>query len=219
MSFLNKLFNRGKMYEIIFDESGKHQLGGNVPEDFEIPKNEFKGSFQYLGFISNSDEIFSWLPFKLNLICPIYLNFDFVYLDYENPNQPKLIYPENNSDIGTEYETLNTDSIVIYEAKKIRFEEFGGVTEENELDNIGFAGKPHWTQDNEVPVCPKTNKKMKFVCQLTSWSELKTKFTNVVCDSKYEQGLFEKMNFWDDGDLYIFIQPESKVVCYFIQNT
>lgn len=60
---------------------------------------------------------------------------------------------------------------------------------------------------------------MKFVCQLTSWSDLKTEFTNVIAEDDYEQKLFEKMNFWCDGDLYIFMQPESKTVCYFIQNT
>jgi hypothetical protein len=218
MGFLNNLFGSEKMYEMLFDEHGKHQLGGDVPKDFEVPENEFKAGFQYLGFIDNSEDIFSWLPFKLNLIAPIYLDFDSVYLDYENQSAPKIIYPENTSGIGTAYDTIDKNSIVIYEAKKISFKEFVGVTEENEFDNIGFAGKPNWNQNNNIPVCPKTNKKMKFVCQLTSWSELKTKYTNVIAGDSYEEKLFQKMNFWDDGDLYIFMQPESKTVCCFIQN-
>lgn len=219
MGILDKVFKMEKMYEIIFDENGKHQLGGKAPENFIIPKNEFKCNFQYLGFIDNNDELFSWLPNKLNLICPIYLDIENVYLDYENPNEPKIIYPKNTSEIGTAYDTIDLNSIVIYESKKISFKEFGGVTEDNELENIGFTGKPHWTQSKNIPLCPKTNKKMKFVCQLTSWSELKTEYTNVVADGDYEQNLFSKMNFWDDGDLYVFMNPESKTVCYFIQNT
>ncbi len=207
------------MYEIAFDKLGKHQLGGEIPDGFEIPKNEFKGGFQYLGLINNSDNIFSWLPFELNLICPIFLDFDFIFLDYENPNQPKLLHPLNTSEIETAYDNLNPDSVIIYKAKRFSFTDFDGVTEENELDNIGFAGRPHWTQNKEVPICPKSNKKMKFVCQLTSWSELKTKFTNVVCDSEYEQQLIEKLNFWEDRDLYVFMEPEFKTVCYFIQST
>ncbi len=207
------------MYEIEFNINGKHKLGGEIPENFKIPQNEFKSNFQYLGSIDNSDEIFNWLPFKLNLICPIYLDFDQIYLDYENPNEPKLIYPKNSSEIGTAFDTLDINSKIIFEEKIFKVKEFEGVTEENEFDVIGIAGKPNWTQEQNIPNCPKNNKKMKFVCQLTSWSDLKTKFTNVVCEDDYEQKLFEKMNFWCDGDLYIFIEPESKTVCYFIQNT
>lgn len=219
MNLISKLFNLNKMYEIEFNENGKHKLGGEIPNGFKIPENEFKSNFQYLGSISNSDEIFNWLPFKLNLICPIYLDFEQIYLDYENPNEPKLIYPINSSEIGTAYRTLDINSKIVFEEKKFSLKEFDGVTEENEFDIIGIAGKPNWTQEQNIPSCPKTNKKMKFICQFTSWSDLKTQFTNVVGEDDYEQELFEKMNFWCDGDLYIFMQPESKTVCYFIQNT
>ncbi|WP_337965228.1 hypothetical protein [uncultured Flavobacterium sp.] len=219
MNFIKSLLNKTKSYEFIWDENGKHQLGGDLPTEFVIPENEFKSNFQYLGFIDNKDEVFNWLPFKLNLICPIYLDIELVFLDYENPNEPKLIYPKNTSEIGSAYRTLDLNSKVVYEAQKFSLSEFDGVTEDNEFDIKGIAGKPHWDQEQNIPVCPKTNKKMKFVCQLTSWNDVPTKYTNVVAEDKYEQKLFSKMNFWEDGNLYIFIEPDAKTVCYFIQNT
>ncbi|MGV9002815.1 hypothetical protein [Flavobacterium sp.] len=219
MNLLSKFFNEKKMYQFEFTENGKHKLGGEIPSNFILPKNEFKSNFQYIGLINNSDEIFNWLPFNLNLICPIYLDFEQIYLDYENPNEPKLVYPTNTSEIGSAYDTLDINSKIIFEEKSFGLIEYEGVTEDNEFDIIGIVGKPNWTQKENIPKCPKTNKEMNFVCQITSWSELKTKFTNVVCESDYEQEQFEKLNFWCDGALYVYIQPESKTVCYFIQNT
>jgi len=219
MGLFDKLFGKEKMYEFYFDEAGKHQIGGDFPNDLKIPENQFKSNFQYIGLINPDDELFSWLPFELHLICPIYLDFEFVYLDYQIPLEPKIIYPTDTADIGSAYRTLNLDSKIVFDANKVSTREFAGVTQDNEFDVIGIAGKPNWTQNANVPICPKTNKKMKFVCQFTSWTDIKTKYTNVIAESDYEQKLFEKMNFWGDGDLYIFMQPDSKTVCYFIQNT
>ncbi|WET03221.1 hypothetical protein [Flavobacterium sp. YJ01] len=219
MDFIKNFLNKTKKYEFEFNENGKHQLGGEIPDEFIIPENEFKSNFQYLGYINNDDEVFNWLPFKLNLICPIYLDIDLIFLDYEKPNEPKLIYPKNTSEIGSAYTTLDINSRVIYEAQNFSLIEFDGVTEDNEFDIKGIAGKPHWDQKQNIPKCPKTNNKMKFVCQLTSWNDVPTKYTNVVADNDYEQNLFSKMNFWDDGSLYVFIEPEAKTVCCFIQNT
>ncbi|MEN2412457.1 hypothetical protein [Flavobacterium mesophilum] len=219
MNFIKSLLGITKNYEFEFNETGKHQLGGEIPAEFVIPDNEFKSNFQYLGFIDNNDELFNWLPFKLNLICPIYLDFDQIFLDYEKPNEPQLIFPKNTSEIGSAYKSLDINSKVIYEAQKFSLREFDGVTEDNEFDIKGIAGRPHWDQKQNIPICPKTNNKMKFVCQLTSWNDVPTKYTNVVEESEYEQKLFSKMNFWIDGNLYVFIEPKAKTVCYFIQNT
>lgn len=219
MSLLNRLFSSTKMYEFVFNECGKHKLGGEIPTEFVLPKNEFISNFQYLGSINNSDKPFNWLPFNLNLICPIYLDFDQLILDYENPNEPKLISPINTSEIGSAYNTLTIHSRIVFEEKKFSLNEFDGLNQDNEFELIGSTGKPNWVQEKNVPKCPKTNKEMKFVCQLTSWGDLKTTFTNVVCESEYEQQQFQKLNFWCDGNLYIYMQPESKTVCYFIQNT
>ena len=59
---------------------------------------------------------------------------------------------------------------------------------------------------------------MKFICQLGSFSDIKAIFSNVKPTDGMEQ-YFQKLNFWCDGNLYIFIEPTSKIMCYTMQNT
>ena len=189
-------------YELIRDDNGKHQIGGDVPENFKIPNNEFIAGFQYLGFVDNIDEIFSWLPFKVNLIHPIYCDTYSVYLDYNNPNAPTIIEPIDTGSETTAYDELTVDSEVIFETVKVKLEP---KSEIDEYKHIGIAGTPDWLQGAELPFCPKTKKPMKFLCQLSSFSNIKTKSTNVEPEDGYEM-YFNKLNFWGDGNLYIFIE-------------
>jgi len=202
-------------YEFVKDENGKHQIGGVVPADFKVPDNEFMAGFQYLGFIDNSDEVFSWLPFKVNLIHPIYSDTYSVYLDYNNPNAPTIIEPLDTGNETTAYDELDIDSVVIFEAVKVRPEL---KSEIDEYKHIGIAGTPDWLQGAELPLCPKTKKAMRFLCQLGSFSDIKAEFSNVEPQDGYER-YFNKLNFWGDGNLYIFIEPTSKTMCYTMQNT
>ncbi len=205
--------------QFIQDDKGLHQLGGDIPSDFKIPENEFMGGFQYLGFINNNDKNFEWLPFRLHLICPIFTNFDYIFLDYENENAPKLIYPVNSAEISTEYDELTKDSYVIYNQANFSLAPFEGINDDNEFEVVAIAGEPHWTQLSEAPICPKSNRKMQFVCQLMSNGPITTKEKNFKGHSEYYETLFTELNFWGDGDLKIFFEPVSKVACYFIQNT
>ncbi len=219
MKFLKNLFPLKQQLEFIKDENGLHQLGGGIPDNFKIPENQFFGSFQYLGFISNTDQHFKWLPFPLHLICPIFTDFDYIFLDYENPNEPKLIYPTNSAAITTAYDELTKDSYVIYNDASFSLAPFAGIDEDNEFDVVAIAGKPHWTQSAESPICPKSKMKMEFVCQLMSNGPITAKEKNFKGASEYYEKLFNELNFWCDGDLKIFFEPKSKVACYFIQNT
>ncbi|WP_167851971.1 hypothetical protein [Hymenobacter elongatus] len=219
MNFLKNLFNSTPPMQFVQDDKGLHQFGGDIPSDFKIPENEFLGGFQYLGFINNEDKYFEWLQFPLQLICPIFTDFDYVFLDYENPNEPKLIYPTNTAEITSAYDELTKNSYVIYNKANFSLYPFEGVNDDNEFDVIAIAGKPHWTQSSEVPTSPKSNKKMKFVCQLMSNSPITAKEKNFKSDDDYYEKLFTELNFWCDGDLKVFFEPTSKVACYFIQNT
>src|SRR6218665_810092 len=107
-------------YELVIDHTGKHQIGGDTPSGFKIPDNEFMAGFQYLGFIDNTDEVFNWLPFKVHLIHPIYVDTYSVYLDYSDPNAPTIIAPQDTASETTAYDELSTDSVVIFEAVKVR---------------------------------------------------------------------------------------------------
>jgi hypothetical protein len=97
-------------YEIVRDENGKHQIGGEVPKDFKIPDNEFKGGFHYLGFIDNSDNLFSWLTFKVNLIHPIYTDEYAVFLDYSDPNSPTIIEPTDTASSTSAFDEIDKNS-------------------------------------------------------------------------------------------------------------
>lgn len=208
-----------KQFEFKEDKNGLHQIGGNIPNNFIIPKNDFLGGFQYIGKISHNDEVFNWLDFDVNLISPIYLDFEKIFFDYQNPNEPKVIYPKSGKDISTAYEDLNSDEKIIFERRNYSLQEFEGMNEENEFEVVGVAGEPEFEQDEEIPTCPKSNNKMEFLCQITSDSEIKAvKTINCVID-KSMQRYFEDLNFWCDGSLYVFVEPNSRTVCYYIQNT
>ena len=61
---------------------------------------------------------------------------------------------------------------------------------------------------------------MRFLCQLTyNGLDVKTKRTNVNPKDEWFKQYFESMNFWGDGDLYIFFELESNIACFLIQNT
>lgn len=202
-------------YEFVRDENGKHQIGGEVPKDFKIPSNEFIAGFQYLGFIDNSDPLFSWLPFRVNLIHPIYTDENSVFLDYTNPSNPTIIEPLDTAASTSAFDEVDKNSKVIWEAVRVSTEE---KEEIDEFESIGICGNPEWLQEDETPICPKSGKRMKFLCQLGSFGGIKSTYSNVVPTRGMAQ-YFEKLNFWCDGNLYIFIEPTTRTMCYTMQNT
>ncbi|HZY79494.1 MAG TPA: hypothetical protein VFE50_08225, partial [Cyclobacteriaceae bacterium] len=149
-----------RLYNFTANVNGPHQLGGEIPWGFHLPKIKLAVSFQYLGFISKDDELFNWLPFHLNLACPIYLNFEKVFLDYSDPGWPEVINKEELEGADTSHEEdVNSETEIVYSAKKFRFKE----TVESTLS---CAGIPTYLQYPAIPTCPKSGKLMKFVCQL-----------------------------------------------------
>ena len=199
-------------YEFKESKKGIHQIGGKKPNELKYPENNFISSFQYLGLINNKDQAFNWLPFKLHLICPIYLNIEEVILDYTNELEPKIITPKETAKIDSEFLELTKDSYIEFESRKIE------LTKSDEIDDmecIGISNKPFQVQDLEIPRCPKSGKEMKFVCQLMTFGEIPVKEKNFETDEEY----LEHMNFWCDGSLFVFCEPNSKTVGYFIQNT
>lgn len=205
-------FEENRILQLIFDENGLHQLGGEVPDGFKFPENSCVVPFQYLGFISNQEKHFGWLPFTLHLTCPIYLDIENVFLDYSDPNHPTIINKEEVEEADTSYEEdLNQDSEIVFNEKKF------SLVQKEEFSENGHAGIPNWIQDPTIPSCPKSGKRMKFVCQLSGG--VSAKRTNVEPHDEWYRNYYEELNFWGDGDLFVFFEPGSKVACYFIQNT
>ena len=216
MGLFDRLFKTKKIqYELVRDVNGRHQIGGEVPQDFMIPANEFIAGFQYLGFIDNSDPLFFWLPFKVNLIHPIYTDEHSVFLDYANPNSPTIIEPLDTAASTSAFGEIDKNSKIIWEGVRVSLE---AKDEIDEFESIGICGQPDWLQADETPTCPKSGKRMKFLCQLGSFSDIKSTFSNVVTTDGMAD-YFEQLNFWCDGNLYIFIEPTSRTMCYIMQNT
>ena len=207
-----KEFEENRILQLVEDKNGLHQLGGEIPNDFQLPENNCVVPFQYLGFINNQDINFSWLPFKVHLTCPIYLNIGNVFLDYSNPNKPTIINREEVEKADTSHDDdLNQNSEIVFNEM-----EFSFVIEER-FSGTGHSGLPNWIQYPDIPMCPKSGKSMKFLCQLNGG--VTAKRTNVEPKDEWYRHYYEELNFWSDGDLFVFFEPTSKVACYFIQNT
>jgi hypothetical protein len=144
------------------------------------------------------------------LTCPIYLNIGNVYLDYSDPEKPYIINKEEVENADTSYdEDLSQTSEIVF--NEMQF----SLIEELEFSRIGFSGEPNWIQYPEIPTCPKSRKRMKFLCQLNGGVSVKRK--NIQPKDEGYRSYYEKLNFGGDGDLFVFFEPTSKVSCYFIQ--
>ncbi len=194
-----------------FTDEGVHSLGGEVPPNFVLPVSNAPVPFQYLGCIRNIDPAFKWIPSDLHLVCPIFLNFSKCFIDYADPNKPIVINTAELEQCDSSFDELNQQTEIVYEKASFEF------IEADYFTNDGHAGIPEWVQYPEIPHCPRSNKRMKFVCQLTGG--VSAVRTNVIPNHKEFSPYFEKLNFWGDGILYVFFEPDSKTTCYLIQNT
>lgn len=201
-----------QIYTLDQDRNGNSYLGGRPPKSFVMPSFDFKAPFQYFGRLSTEDEPFSWLPFDLRLVAPIYNNFEHLFLDYSNPEAPQVV---NVDDLKLAEPSLNdllVDAQVMFARVPMK------LVKTNNYDfHFGHTGVPNWIQAPEIPHCPITGNTMKFVCQLGGMARIPTVWKNFT-SSEYSSA-YESLNFWSDGDLFIFFEPESKVVCYLIQIT
>ncbi len=202
------------IFQITKKKKGLHQIGGIAPESLTIPTTKNIGKFQYLGYISHEDDYFKWLSFKFYIVCPIYLNFDTLFLDYSNPNKPTIYNKKELNDCDTSYDCINNESYIVYKDYPFGLEGVYGFG-----NAMGHTGVPNWLQYPNIPRCPKTGKTMKFLCQLNSYGGIMVKETNINPNKKNMKAYFKKLNFAIDGDLYVFVEPSSKMACYIIQNT
>jgi hypothetical protein len=205
-----------KIRRFVANPQGLHQLCGELPADFQLPEHNAVVPFQYLGFIDNNDENFSWLPFKIHLTFPIYLNIGDLFMDYSNPAKPEIINLDDVNKEHSSYEQdLKPDSVIVFEALKGDFIEDLSYYDETG-NGTGWTGIPSFFQTPHIPKCPKSGKTMRFLCQLVGGPKIAR--ANVVAKEEFYQKDYDKLNFWSDGHLYIFIEPESKVLCGYIRN-
>lgn len=209
------IFKKVQQFEFVQDNQGVHHLGGLPPEGFTLPANSLPGGIQYLGMINASDPIFSWLPFDLHIVYPIFLNARFACFDYINPDSPTLITEIPLGEQTTEYDDLTVDSHIDYERVEISAMPIKKGQEIDDMEIIGIAGKPLQVLNSLRP----PNGDYRFVCQLMSSDHVRLKSKNFVCrNPRYEKN-FGFMHFWEDGCLTFYFDPESKVLCGWITIT
>jgi hypothetical protein len=203
-----------KMLALIEDARGPHQLGGERPAHIALPAVKLRVPFQYLGYVDPTDKAFAWLPFRLHMMAPIYLNISTVFVDYTDPAKPMIINVDEVEAADCSFDELHERSEIVYKAVPVRAE-----PTDDAPFGAGHGGVPAWVQNPAIPRCPKTQHIMRFVIQLRSDVGVEVAHSNVVPSDDFMARYFEEMNFWGDGDLFVFFEPTSRVACYIIQNT
>lgn len=195
-----------KYFEFYLDENGINTIGGEPTRGFIIPENKCPNSFQQVAFINHQDEAFSWLPFDVNIVCPIYLGFDKIWLDYSNPLKPSII---NIDEVNDAYSDgiLKPNTQIKFESKN-----FSTRRSSVELYGLGLSGAPNSAQSECAPRCLKTNNVMRLIGQFNSSNEVKV--TEYVLEDGFEnyKEYYEQMAFSVDCSLFAFFEPKSKLM-------
>ncbi|WP_409271715.1 hypothetical protein V1499_19195 [Neobacillus sp. SCS-31] len=204
-------FSDWKEHKVFFlekDRNGAHKLGA-IPDELILPAHEnLKTPFHYIGTLDGTDPGFSWLGMeKLHIIYPLNEFNMGIYLDYSNPGRPVLLNPETFSDDWYDGDLDNT-SKVEFEEKRYRATRRIESDRFIEGDDYLLCGAPLWYQMPEIPLCPKTNQVMDFVCTINSDSEIQL-LPNHASKRRLAD---DYLCFGDHGHLFVFYHPESKVL-------
>jgi len=208
-------FSIKKSGHLMTDSKGINHFGGEIPNDFTVPKLEGT-TVSYLGMINKEDNTFDWLDFDLHLICPTFLDFSTpINIDYSNPKKPVFIDKEKieDNDFCDKKAMKDIEPYALYTKQNFSFNE---TNKRNVIEKSteGYYGIPDWDHEPFLPYCVKTGKNMKFILN-TVW--INSKLISEIPES-INQGE-ESDLFFSDGNLHIFFQPESKVLTYFAQYT
>lgn len=210
LNYKKPTYSKKSIFAFKENKDGLHQIGGDFSEEFKQPISQLAVPFQYLGFVNNEDPNFSWLPFKLHLAYPIYLETEFIFLDYSDSKNPNIFNIEEIVNHPTILSEVNEKSEISFVSQKFDFEK------SDDYSLVINSGIPNWMQGCCIPECPKSGKNMKFICQIYNGPKVAT--TNIIPKDKWTQNYINYMQFFD-SDLYIFIEPETKMVCMFTQGT
>jgi hypothetical protein len=201
-----------KLFFLMKSASGRHIIGGQKPTDLEFPHHpKLKTSFQYIGCIDGSDPYFQWIKTPmLHILFTMYECNNGIYLDWSEPNHPRVLNPDTFDPAwwidGTEGYDVVFEATRYCSAPEVEQKAFENM---GTPDNVLVCGVPIWIQYPEIPVCPKTNETMKFVCSVNSDKEIR------VIPEKRDKNLpfaGEYLCFGDWGKLYVFYHPVSKIM-------
>lgn len=185
---------------LVPNELGDHVLGGDVPVGLKMPIFQEAFTIYYLGHVGVTD--FPVLPFRnLHLFVPELLT-NVLFVDYKNPNQP-VVYNEEVIDKVNVPDRAQPFTIHTFDP--IRFSVVD-ISNEQAGFELGISGVPNWLQQIEIPKCPKSGRHMQFLLQI---------------DTQHDDypSVAEKYYVYLTPTLYVFIEPETKMVAYLYQTT
>jgi hypothetical protein len=223
MSILSKIFKKKSntnKASLILDEKGINSIGGKASSEIDIP--ELKTSpIVYFGCISKNETHFPKIDFDLHLVCPIFIDLQSpVFFDYSNPKKPKLIRDNVTSNFNQLFEDIPSDAYIEYKRLNFKIENAPTVkikTGVHEFDmvpgEIGHTILPNWIHDEEWLICPITGNKMEFLFQLEDIDDSETVKGQEILDKEY----IDPYLHFGHGYLYVFYEPESKVIGYLNQ--
>lgn len=189
---------------------GNHKIGGKSPIDYYSPEHEnLKFPFIFIGTLDTNDDNFNWINLpSFNISYPINQFNLGIFIDYSDFKKPEILNPETFEDSYSIESKKHLGNLIFQEQKyfvldQIEYEEY-----EKNAGNYNLCGIPIWLQTPEIPICPKTGEVMKFVCMINSDKDIlidkRIGFENLE--------ISEYLSFGDDGNLYVFYNPNSKVM-------
>ncbi|WP_405377390.1 hypothetical protein [Nonlabens sp. Asnod3-A02] len=220
MNILSNIFKKkSDKVTLILNPKGKNCIGGKANSEFEIPKLE-TSAIVYFGCISKKEQHLEQIDFDLHLICPFFIDLrEPVFFDYSNSKKPELIRENVPTDFQPLYDEIPNTAYVEYKKLNFIFDnplptkvKIGVHNIDMIPGEIGHCGKPNWIRDENWPICPITGNKMKFLFQLAEIDDCETLVGQEIIDEDFDPYL----NFCH-GYLYIFYEPESKVIAYLNQ--
>lgn len=204
-----------KTFYLSKDDTGNHSIGGSKPSSFQLPSHpSLKSNFIYLGTLDCTDPKFKWMNLeKLHITYPVYEGAFQIFLDYQDPNSPTILNPET-----FDYSWID-DSVKGVEKVQYILQNYKTVDnvnlkelEENDKDYL-LCGVPLWYQYPEIPTCTKSGKVMQFVATINSDIDIVIQNDNDIENLPFA----DRLIFGDEGHLYVFYEPESKVLYLNVQ--
>ena len=210
------------LYQLIESQTptGSH-VGGKPPKGLILPEADCIAPFQYLGTLTEDLAGLEWLPFDLHIVGPVLNGYRQLMLDYRDPMKPKLVN-ESDSQLGDfdfADEVITIDKIR-HMHLEIREIDLVSVAADNWSFDSGIEGHigiPNWLQPTALPAHPVSGRAMSFVCEFgfnlfvdfTSCSTMPlSDFTGRLHD------VFSSVSY---GSLYVFMEPETRMVCLMFQ--
>ncbi|MEM9966645.1 MAG: hypothetical protein AAF755_00950 [Pseudomonadota bacterium] len=194
-----------------------HQIGGKMPEGFEIPKMRNPAGLQYVATLKPTENVLKGWDHPLHVVFPLFLaHFSRLDLDYGNPMAPVVIDEDAfEKAMGLHdfnYEDIRNPSEIRYARQRFFDADVGVGVRYIRDDQIGGAGAPIWFQSPELPRCPKSGNHMEFVAQLGSPHWLKVIGKPFKKLPSHHADAFSTFGFYGSGTAYIFYMPETKIV-------